>query len=85
MDRNWIANRTGRTAGDFAVNDPKGVFESGLGITSIERKEDEIANLVKEAPIHRWLSNRSFETFYDDLWQKSRQFNCRIENLREKP
>ena len=82
-DRDWIANRTNRTATEFTVVDPKGVFESAMQITTFEKREDEIASLVSEAPLRRWLSNRSFEVFYDALWQKSKDFACRIENLRD--
>lgn len=83
-DRDWIAGQTGRTAADFTVDDPKGAFESAMQITSSEKREDEIAFLVRQAPLHRWLSNRSFESFYNDLWQKSKDFPCQIENLRDR-
>ena len=84
-DRDWIAKRVGRAATDFAVDDPKGNFESALQITSIDRKEPEIAEIVKEAPLHRWMTDKSFETFYESLWQKSKEQGCQIENLRESP
>ena len=81
-DRDWIAIQTGRRSEDFNVDDPKGVLESALGITARGRKIEEIAGLVETAPLHKWLGNRSFEDFYDKLWQKSKQLDCRVENLR---
>lgn len=83
-DRDWIASYTSRTAAEFAVHDPKRVFESAMQITTFDKREDEIASLVQGAPLHRWLSNNtSFEVFYDELWRKSKGFACRIENLRD--
>ncbi len=83
-DREWIAKRRKRTSAEFAVQDPKGAFESALQISALDRKGGEIASLICEAPLHHWLSNKSFEAFYDALWQKSRCLVCRIENLRER-
>ncbi|MFH0823057.1 MAG: hypothetical protein V2B18_09935 [Pseudomonadota bacterium] len=82
-DRNWIAYRTGRAATEFAVANPKVVFESAMQITTFEKREDEIASMVRAAPLHRWLSNKSFEAFYESLRQMSKDFTCRIENLRD--
>jgi hypothetical protein len=83
-DVHWIAAQTQRDPRHFQSEDPKGVFESALGITRTEKKEDEIANLVECAPLQNWLANESFENFYDTLWQKSKQFTgCQLENLRE--
>lgn len=84
-DAGWIAARTVRAQSDFSVEDPKGAFESAMQIKSSDRKEPEIATLVKEAPLRQWLRNKSFEAFYDELWQKSKEIGCRIENLRESP
>ena len=82
-DPTWIAQRTGRPVADYAINDPKGVFESALKIISSDRKEHEIAEIVSTAPLHHWLSNRSFEDFYDKIWAASIQNGCSIENLRD--
>lgn len=81
-DASWIAAQTGGKPDDFFVEDPKGVFESALGITGTEKKEEEIARLVERAPLKNWLTNASFQTFYEKLWLKSKQFPaCRMENL----
>jgi len=82
-DRDWIAKETGRQAEDFDVADPKGAFEKALGITGFDRKEEEIAMLVNQAPLRHWLGNRSFKDFYERLRDKSQQMGCRIENLLE--
>lgn len=82
-DAHSIAVQTGRNAPDFQIEDPKGVFESALGITRTDKKEEEIANFVEHAPLQNWLTNKSFEDFYDKLWQKSKQVaGCKMENLR---
>jgi hypothetical protein len=83
-DVHWIAAQTQRDPQHFQAEDPKGVLESALGITRTEKKEEEIADLVQHAPLQNWLSNESFENFYETLWQKSKQFiGCELENLRE--
>lgn len=82
-DAQWVAREVGRTAEEFKVDDPKGVFESAMQVITTDRKEPEIAALVGRAPLHRWLRNRSFEHFYDELWLKSKEHGCQIENLRE--
>ncbi len=82
-DAQLIANQTGKNPQDFQIEDPKGVFESALGITRTEKKEEEIANFVEHAPLQNWLVNKSFENFYEKLWQKSKQVaGCKLENLR---
>ncbi len=84
-DPHYIAKVTGRNASDFSVEDPKGAFESAMGI-SRDKKEPQIAKLVSEAPfaiLKTWLGNRSFECFYDELWRFSGSADCGMENLRE--
>ncbi len=83
-DAEWLSRMTGRCASDFQAIDPKGVFESAMLISCRDRKEKEIAGLASIAPLHRWLQNRSFEHFFDKLWQKSKELGCSIENIRGK-
>jgi hypothetical protein len=83
-DADWMANRYGRRAEDFRVSNPKGVFNSALGISCRETKKQEIAELVKQAPLRQWLRNPSFEDFYNRLWRQSKTSGCSIENLRER-
>lgn len=82
-DAGWIAVRTGREAAEFSADDPKGSFESAMKIKASDRKELEIAALLKDAPLRAWLNNKSFETFYEDLRQKSKELGCEFENLRQ--
>jgi hypothetical protein len=84
-DADWLGSKTGKPPSEFRVGDPKRVFEEAMGISSLDRKEREIANLVCDAPLRNWLSNRSFEDFYNQLWQTSKERGCSIENLRERP
>jgi hypothetical protein len=80
-DAEWIAARMGKNAADFRVDDPKGVFETAMAISRADRKEEEIAALVVEAPLRNWLANPSFDDFYSKLWRKSKELGCSIENL----
>jgi hypothetical protein len=83
-DADWLARKTGQQSSGFRVADPKTAFESALGVTPRNRKENEIAELIREAPLVNWLPNKSFKTFYGTLWQKSKHLHCTIENLRDR-
>ena len=82
-DADWIARETGHQPDEFRVSDPKKVFETAMYITGFDRKEEEIAAMVLRAPLKNWLSNRSFEEFYERVREKSKATGCEIENLRE--
>ncbi|HNQ21727.1 MAG TPA: hypothetical protein PKK06_01385 [Phycisphaerae bacterium] len=85
-DPQYIASKTGRAVAAFRAENPKGAFESAMGITRDDKKEDEIASLVSEAPpavLKTWYGQRSFKDFFDQLWAVGRQRGCEIENLRE--
>jgi hypothetical protein len=82
-DPGHIANFSGRDEPEFRVEDPKGVVESAFGVTGTDKQEPAIAEFVRTAPLHRWMPNPSFEDFFDQLWQKSKQRGCQIENLHE--
>ena len=86
-DAQYIAEQTGWEAEQFAVDDPKGAFESAMHVSRDDRRESEIAQFVREARadvLQHWLDkSRSFEDFYDQLLAVSRQRECVIENLRE--
>ena len=87
-DPQYIAQETGREAGDLSVDDPKGAFESAMHVSRDDKQESKIAALVRNAPtdvLKHWLQHsRSFEDFYDQLWAVSRQRECDLENLRER-
>jgi hypothetical protein len=83
-DADWLAKQIGRPARDFRVEDPKAAFESALGVCRSDRKEEEIAGLVKDAPLQHWLANPSFEDFYGKLRDAAKRFPCEFENLRER-
>lgn len=82
-DADWLARQIESDAEVFRVEDPKRPFEEALGITPRDRKMEEIAKLVLEAPLKSWLRNRSFEDFYDKVWTKSNELGCRMENIRK--
>lgn len=81
--RQYAAQQTGVAESDFAVDDPKNVFNRAMGITRFDDKRDELTAYVRNAPLRRWLSSGSFESFYDQIWQKTKALNCSLENLRE--
>jgi hypothetical protein len=67
------------------VPDPKGVVEGALGVTSFDRKEEEIASIVRDAPLRNWLRRSpSFEAFYEDARALSRREERPIPNERER-
>jgi len=82
-DADWIGKETGHPSDEFRVTDPKGPFEEAMGITRLDRKEEEIGVLVQRAPLRNWLSNRSFREFYERIWDRSKERGCQVENLRE--
>jgi hypothetical protein len=84
-DRDYLARLLGLSPKDLAVDDPKGVIERALGITSYDRKEEKIASIVHYAPLRNWLKRSpSFETFYEDTRILSKQEQYNIPNEREK-
>ena len=82
-DADWIAKATGHRSDEFRVPDPKDPFEEAVGITRLDKKEEEIAALVQRAPLKNWFSNHSFKEFYERARGKSKERGCQIENLRE--
>jgi len=83
-DPDYIANRFHRDRRDFLVSNPKRAVESTFGITRHDKKEEQIASFVKEAPLKNWLNSPSFEDFYGKLWNLSKRLPlCKIENLRD--
>lgn len=62
--------------------DPKHEFERILGITGIEKKEDEIAEIVAAAPIDKWrLASKSFDDFFEQIQNASRVFGCNLSSV----
>jgi len=83
VDPGYAARRTGHPADAFNVDDPKNVFNRAMEITARDDQAEKLKSYVVDAPLQRWLTNRSFEHFYDQLWQKSKELQCTLENLRE--
>jgi hypothetical protein len=84
-DQDYLAQRLSIPREALDVPDPKGIFEQALGITSYDRKEEEIASIVHGAPLRNWLNESpSFEAFYEDARVISRQQGCLIPNERER-
>jgi hypothetical protein len=77
----WLARELRTDAVRFRCEDPKKALERALEIDRDDRKESEIAELVSKAPLARWLANRSFKDFYDQIRDQSQQLGCSIEDL----
>ncbi len=84
-DRDYLASKLDISQKDLAVDDPKGVIEHALGVTSYDRQEEKIASIVYDAPLRNWLKRSpSFEAFYEDARLLSKQEQYSIPNEREK-
>lgn len=84
-DRDYLAGRLNVSPEALDAPDPKGIIEQALGITSYDRKEDEIASIVRDAPVRNWLDRSpSFEAFYEDARVLSKQEEYPIPNERER-
>jgi hypothetical protein len=84
-DREYLARRLNILPVDLDVPDPKGLFERAMGVSSYNRKEEEIASLVSSAPLRTWLARSpSFEAFYEDARLLARQQEHPIPNERER-
>ena len=84
-DRDYLAQQLNMSPEALNVPDPKSAIEQALGITGYDRKEEEIASIVRDAPLRNWLRwSPSFETFYEDARTLSRQQGCLIPNERER-
>jgi len=84
-DRDYLARRLGILPKELDVLDPKGVIEGALDVTSYNRREEEIASIVHDAPFRDWLKHApSFEAFYEDARVLSKQEGYSIPNERER-
>ncbi|MCS6863277.1 MAG: hypothetical protein NZT92_23465 [Abditibacteriales bacterium] len=88
-DRNivcWIAaDPVYLSPEDLQVADPEGIFERAMGITTFDKKESEIATIVRGAPLRNWIAqSESFADFYDDARALSQRQGCSMPNERER-
>jgi hypothetical protein len=84
-DRHYLAQHLDISPEALDIPDPKSIIEQALGITSYDRKEEEIASIVRNAPLRNWLrQSPSFETFYEHARTLSKQQGCLIPNERER-
>ncbi|GAB4420101.1 MAG: hypothetical protein Fur0044_16850 [Anaerolineae bacterium] len=83
-DRTYLAQQLGISPKVLKVDDPKDIVEKELGITRHDKREEEIASLVYNAPLHNWLKkSSSFEAFYEDARILSKQEGVSIPNERD--
>lgn len=83
-DAGHLAAARGRNQADFAVGDPSPAVKSAFGLVGFDKDQQEpaVAEYVATAPLRQWLRNRSFEHFYEQVWQRSKEMGCELENLR---
>jgi hypothetical protein len=82
-DADWLGRKLGVDSNLFRCEDPKAHFEQAMALNRDDRKEREIAELVRSAPLSNWLANRSFADFYEQVRDLSQQRGCFVENLRD--
>jgi len=82
-DADFIAGRLSIPADQLRVPDPKGRFESALGIERDDRKEAEIEALILAALLRVWLRNPSFADFYDQARSLGQRLGCLVPNIYE--
>ena len=84
-DRDYLARKLGLSRESLDKPDPKGDIESALGITRDDKKGEEIAAIVQNAPLGNWLDRSpSFATFYEDAVRLGKQMEHPLPNEREK-
>jgi len=84
QDVNYVATKLNVPSSELAVPDPKGRFESAIGMSATDKKESEIASLVEEAPLRNWLTSDSFNDFYEQVRDMGQRHRCAIQNLRDR-
>jgi hypothetical protein len=86
-DPDHLAAHLGRLRQEFTGADPSPVIKAAFGLVGFnkELQEPSVSSFIVTAPLERWLNNKSFGNFYDQLWQKSKELQCpNMENLRER-
>ena len=83
LDPSYVASALRLAPQVLHIGNPKERFVSAMSIERDDRKEPEIAALVRDAPLRRWLAEPSFEDFYDQIRAMSLRRACEVENLRQ--
>ncbi len=95
-DRNaecWLAEApdhlsaaVGCSRSELDEADPSPFVKKAFGLIGFDKEQQEsrVAAYVVGAPLKLWLHNKSFEDFYERLWNQSKQphMGCTLENLR---
>jgi hypothetical protein len=81
-DPNYVASLCDVLPEILREPDPKIAFEQAMDIRHGDRKEEIIAELVRNAPIGKWLAHRSFSNFYEAIVDFSQRHSCTIRNER---
>ena len=79
-----LAAAIGCSRAELNSDDPSPVVKRAFGLIGFDKEQQEsrVAAYVRSAPLKRWLQNKSFENFYEQLWQQSQRTGCAFENLR---
>jgi hypothetical protein len=67
-------------------DDPSGFVKRGFGLTDRDRKADgirRISEFVRTCGMRRWLSEPSFEAFYESARDFSQRSGCKLPNERD--
>ena len=77
----WLGRRLNAQPSTFRCDDPKAAFEKAIAMDRDDRRENEIAELVKNAPLQEWLTSESFEDFYEQVRSRGQQLGRAVENI----
>ena len=92
-DRNaecWLASgadhlcaATGCSRERLGSGDPAAIVKKAFGLVGFDKEQQEphVSAYVQRAPLKQWLQNKSFESFYQQLWNQSKTHACALENL----
>lgn len=84
LDPDWLLSVCGSTTvarKQLTAKDPKNAFSRLMGIDR-DKKEEEIAALLQDAPLKTWHKrSTSFRDFYEQCHKLSQRMGCAIENI----
>lgn len=86
LDREALAKELDCKPNDIHSDNPSGFVKKRFGVSSRGSSGmNRIQRFVKNSNLHNWLHDKSFEHFWDQIFQRSKLEGCNIPNERERP
>lgn len=86
LDRGALARELGCKPNDIPSDDPSGFVKKRFGVSSRgPQGMERIQRFVGNSDIGKWLHDKSFEHFWERIFQLSKHETCAIPNIRERP